>query len=337
MNNTPLPFKFAVVALFLIFVAAHSSAAQTENGAAAPSVSASQTLPLWAYPPSVPGAPKREDDGKAKHLPGSKVALTYTQIRDAGSAVDWHPEDHPAMPEVVAHGRPPSVSPCGRCHLANGQGRAENSAVAGLPNAYFVQQVMDIKNGLRKSSDPNRIPPKLMTTVAMSVSDEDLKAAAEYFGSLKFKPWIRVVESETVPKNHFQEGMFQPLEDGGTEAIGERIVEMPEDSERTEFRDTTSGFVAYVPVGSIKKGELLVTKGGGKTVACGICHGPELRGLGNVPAIAGRSPSYIVRQLCDIQNGNRAGSGIKPMKDVVAKLTVEDMIAIAAYTSSKVP
>ena len=61
------------------------------------------------------------------------------------------------------------------------------------------------------------------------------------------------------------------------------------------------------------------------------------RGLGPVPPLAGRSPSYIVRQLFDMQKGNRNGPNAKLMKPVVASLTVDDMIAIAAYVSSRSP
>jgi hypothetical protein len=34
-------------------------------------------------------------------------------------------------------------------------------------------------------------------------------------------------------------------------------MEVPEDVQRTLLRDATSGFIAYVPEGSIKRGELL--------------------------------------------------------------------------------
>ena len=117
-----------------------------------------------------------------------------------------------------------------------------------------------------------------------------------------------------------------------------RIVESPEDFERTELRDPHSGFVAYVPPGSIKKGEVLVKTGGnGRTTECAVCHGATLEGLGPVPGIAGRSPSYIVRQLYDMQVGTRKGSWTSLMKPVVDKLTAEDLVAIAAYTSSLKP
>jgi cytochrome c553 len=93
-----------------------------------------------------------------------------------------------------------------------------------------------------------------------------------------------------------------------------------------------------VPLGSIKKGEALVTTGGaGKTIKCSICHGADLKGIGNVPSISGRSPSYIARQLYDIQKGNRNGPWTQLMKEAVAKLTVDDMVSITAYLASRTP
>jgi cytochrome c553 len=124
---------------------------------------------------------------------------------------------------------------------------------------------------------------------------------------------------------------------GGTEALGNRIIEVPDDEEAVVYRDPIAGFVAYVPKGSIARGEALVATGGGTTIACGICHGPALQGLGEVPALAGRHPNYIVRQLWSMQNGERVGVSAALMKAVVEKLSVDDMLAIAAYTASRTP
>ncbi len=144
-----------------------------------------------------------------------------------------------------------------------------------------------------------------------------------------------MVEANDVPKTRIAGSMHVPTNDG-TEPLGQRIIEMPEDLARTELRDAASGFVAYVPTGSIAKGEALVkTGGGGRTVACGTCHGADLKGLGPIPPLAGRSPSYTVRQLFDLQQGVRKGPWSPLMKAAVEKLTVDDMIAIAAYTSSR--
>jgi cytochrome c553 len=131
--------------------------------------------------------------------------------------------------------------------------------------------------------------------------------------------------------------MLVALDTGESEPIGQRIVETPENLERTELRDDRSGFVAYVPLDSVRKGEALAKGGSSKALRCATCHGRELQGKGKVPALAGRSPSYIVRQLYDIQSGARTGAAVQPMKPVVADMTIDDMIALAAYTASLKP
>ena len=347
MNLHRLRYSMLAAAVFAAMcMVLLPTTAQNQNSAENQSAATSQTPPAWAYPVA-PRVQRPEDDGIPKRVPGSTAAFTLTQIRDAFNVADWHPGDHPPMPEVVAHGRSPDLRGCGYCHLPNGQGRPENSALAGLPAAYIVQLMADFKNDLRKSSEPEMRPPNSMIAIAKVATDAEVKAAAEYFSSFQFKPWIRVVESNTVPKTRIAGGMLVPAETGGTEPIGQRIIEMPEDVERTEHRDSRSGFVAYAPVGSIQKGEELVLTGGdtvadgkivaGRTIQCGICHGPDLKGLGNVPGIAGRSPSYITRQLFDMQHGNRKGPGTELMKAVVANLSLEDMVSIAAYTASRAP
>ena len=309
--------------------------------AAAP---APANLPLWAYgyaqPGSVapPATPPVADDGSLKTLTGSTGKFTLTQIRDGFGPADWHPGDHPAMPEIVARGRKDAnVRACALCHYPNGKGRAENAPVSGLPVAYFIQQMHDYRDGTRKSADPKKGNTNAMITIAKAMTEDEIKASAEYFGSMKWTAWIKVVESATVPKTRIAGGLYISLPGGETEPLGQRIIEMPADNAREALRDPRSGFVAYVPVGSIKKGEALVKNGGGKTTACAICHGADLKGLGPVPGLAGRSPSYSARQLFDMQVGARNGVWADLMKPVVAKLTEEDLINISAYTASLAP
>jgi cytochrome c553 len=224
------------------------------------------------------------------------------------------------------------------CHYPNGKGRPENASVNGYPVSYFIQQMNDFKNGNRNSADPRKANTKLMAQFAKNMTDDEIKAAAEYFGAIKWTPWIKVVETTTVPKTRIQGGMFLTLEGGEKEPLGQRIIETPEDAEGTEvLRNPHSGFIAYAPVGSVKKGEALVTTGAGKTTQCALCHGADLKGLGPVPGLAGRSPSYMVRQMFDMQAGVRKGAWTDLMKPVVSKLTDEDMVAIAAYAASLKP
>jgi cytochrome c553 len=302
--------------------------------------------PAWAYaiapaPPAANNAAKAAappPDTSMKKLPGSTVEFTRAQISDGFGPADWYPGDHPKMPDVVAHGKRPDVRACSLCHYPNGKGRPENAGVAGLPNSYFMQQMADFRSDSRKSAEPRKANTNAMIAIAKGMTEDEIKAAAEYFGSMKWTPWIKVVETSTVPKTRIAGGMYLTLEGNEKEPLGQRIIETPEDAEGTEvLRNPRSGFFAYVPVGSIKKGEALVTSGGGKTMACGACHGADLKGLGPVPGIAGRSPSYLVRQMYDMQAGARKGVWTPLMTKVVSQLTEDDMLAIAAYTASLKP
>jgi cytochrome c553 len=74
-----------------------------------------------------------------------------------------------------------------------------------------------------------------------------------------------------------------------------------------------------------------------QNVPCEICHGPDLRGLGPIPSIAGRSPSYVARQLYDFQHGARAGDWSPLMARVVTNFTDQELVSIVAYLASRDP
>jgi cytochrome c553 len=294
--------------------------------------------PAWAYPMTPPGFKLPPDDGKLHHVPDSSAAFTTGQLYDRFFTKDWHPNDHPSMPDIVAFGRKPDVFACGHCHRADGAGGPENSSLAGLPAAYMRQQVVDFRDGARKSSVPQRIPQALMVSVSHAVTDNEVTQAAAYFSSLKPKKHIKVIETDTVPQTYVAWLIYAVSKDRGSEPIGRRIVEVPDDLDQFESYDSRAEFTAYVPVGSVGTGEALATSGGdGKTVQCGICHGPDLKGLGPIPGIAGRSPSYIVRQLYDFKNGGRAGPWSPLMARVVANLGEEDFVSLAAYLATLEP
>ena len=287
----------------------------------------------WAFPAVVEQTlPASVDDGGLRHVPGSTRAYTLAQLEDQFNPADWFPDDHAPMPEVVKHGRPPMVRACAACHLASGMGHPESSDLTGLSVEYFVQQMADIRSGARK--DTTR-----MTDIGKATSEADAREAAEWFATLKPRPWVRVVESNTVPKSFIGNARMRFLRpEGGTEPIGNRIITVPEDQARALSRDPNSGFVAYVPVGSIAKGRELATTGGsGKTIPCAMCHGPELKGVGETPRIAGFNPIYIVRQLYNFKTGASNGPGAQLMKPSVAQLTDEDIVALAAYVASQAP
>lgn len=242
------------------------------------------------------------------------------------------------MPEVVAHGRKPDVNACGFCHRADGPGGPENANLAGLPAAYIAEQMADFKSGARKSSLAELSPPKNMIVTAKAVSDEDIAQAAAYFSGLKPRKLITVIESADVPKTYVEGFIYWPREGSEKEPIGDRIIEMPKDLEQFESRDSHSEFIAYVPPGSIAKGrDLAETGGSGRITACTVCHGKGLRGVGEVPGIAGRSPSYVMRQLYDVNFGARNGKAIAPMKLVLANVSESELVTLAAYAASLEP
>ena len=295
--------------------------------------------PNWAYPLNPPVAAQApSDDLTPKHVPGSNVALTAAQIAGRDGVPDWRPNEHPPMPQIVAKGRPPAVRACAYCHLPNGAGRPENAALAGEPSGYIKQQVTNFRSGDRNGSEPRRVPQNLMLQLAKAVTDAEVEQAAAYFSKLPAISFVKIVESASAPKTTVSGGMLMRAPEGGTEPIGNRIIEVPDDSVRAEDRDPDVTYTAYVPPGSLAKGkELATSETGEKTIACKECHGDDLKGDGEtVPWIAGRSPSYIFRQLLDIRNGKRAGSSV-PMQMVVEKLAPDDMIAIAAYVASLKP
>src|ERR1700682_847744 len=294
--------------------------------------------PEGAYPVNPPGFKLAPDDGKPRQVPDSPVTYSVAQTRDRFFAPDCPPADHPPRPAIVATGRKPDVFACGFCHRADGPGGPENASLAGLSADYIKQQMADFKSGLRKTSVPERAPPQLMMALAKAATDEEVRASAEYFAALKPRATIRVVETDMVPKTYVAGWFLADAKSGESEPIGSRIIEIPEDLAQFENRDARSRFIAYVPVGSIQKGKDLAAKGvAGSGTQCAGCHGPTLGGVGGIPAIAGRSPSYAVRQLYDFKSGARAGSGSELMKPVVEKMTSEDMVALAAYAASLPP
>jgi len=288
----------------------------------------------WAYPVAPQGLP-RPDPNKIVKVPGSEKEYTEVQVNNGFNPPDWFPNDHAPMPKIVAQGdQPNKVRACALCHLTSGDGHPESSGLAGLPIAYAIRQMAEFKNGNRTG-----IRTGSMVEIAKGISDADTRAAAEYFAARKpLIGYTKVVESATVPTSYVGSGAMRfASKDGTTEPIGNRIIELPQDEPGAHARNPRTGFVAHVPPGSIAKGAALARGGDGKTIACTICHGQGLRGLGEVPPIANRSPMYLFRQLNDMKAGNRKGDAMALMKAVVETLTVDDMIALSAYVGSLEP
>jgi cytochrome c553 len=289
--------------------------------------------PDWAYPETPP--PQQLDDTVMKAVPGSSKQYTQKQIDDPFNPPDWFPDEHPPMPQIVAHGgTKPAGRACALCHLPSGDGHPESASLAGLPDAYFRRQMESFKTGIRSN-----VRSGVMIAMAQVLSPEEVQSAAEYYTKLKPTPgYNKLVETDTVPKSAVGAGGMRFASPGDEkEPIGNRIINLPNDETEAKLRDPHSGFTDYVPPGSVVKGQALASGGNGKTVACSLCHGPDLRGNGSVPGITGRTATYIFRQLNDIQSGARNGLGVAFMKPAVANLTQDDMISLAAFLEMRNP
>ena len=283
---------------------------------AAPAVRAAQTLIeelAWAYAISPGTAPPPVDDGTRYSLPGSDRQFTLDQIRNRMGPADWYPGDHPSMPPIVAVGREAAgIWACSLCHYPNGKGRPENASVVGFPKEYFIQQMYDFKNGLRESAEPRKPNTPLMTGFAVAMTDDEIRAAAEYFSAMPLDAVDRGRRDghgaeDAHRRRHALEARRRR---GRHRAARARIVESPVNAEHTELlRDPRSGFIAYVPKGSVARGEALARDGKEGVAACTVCHGENLDGLAMVPSLRGRSPSYIARQLADMKTASAAARG----------------------------
>ncbi len=275
-------------------------------------------------------------------VPGSSLQRSQEQIDDHWNPPDWFPVDHHApVPEVVARGAGPNVRACASCHGYTGAGHPESSHLAGLTVGYITRQMADFRSAANRSSSGSSAFRRDRSWMnRFEPTDSQSREAAEWFAGLDVIDWIdEVIETDTVPRTYIGYGRMRHIHpDGGTEPIDNRIIEIPQDRELAMARHPNSGFTVYAPVGSVDRGEDLATTGGdGRTIECFACHGEGLKGLGDVPRLAGISPLYVVRQLNDFKNGDRDGTVAALMFLTVANLTDEDMVAIAAYLATLDP
>jgi cytochrome c553 len=272
----------------------------------------------WAYPVEPPpGTPNADAAPPGKKVNQYLLFGSYTGL--------------PAMPKAVTTGKP---LPCMQCHLANGGSHPESAAIAGMPVSYIIEQVHAFRDGQRADVRTGR-----MVQVAKTISEADLKEAAEYFAAIgpDRQKWLKTVVGNQAPKGPapFGGGGFRyHAPDGGMEALPVgRVIETAEDDDLVRARDMIDGgFVQYVNAEDMALGEKLAADG-----KCGTCHGPEFKGKGDVPRLAGQHSVYLIRQLKDMQTGARSDKRVAVMKPITDKLSDREMVAVSAYLASKTP
>jgi cytochrome c553 len=303
-------------------------------------------LPEWLFPVDPNSLiknppPVKLDDIEPLDVPDSDQKFTLARINDPFNAPDWHPNDHIPMPDIVAKGRKPAVMACAYCHTPTGQGRPENSALAGLPEGYIKEQLLDMRSGKRKPMGPEVYKPSwAMHTLAKALTDAEIDESAKYFAQQKLKRRHFVVESLRIPRAERAAWIYEEV--GGTEDLEGRLLEVTSELPRHERRDDRLQYTVYVPPGSQARGKRLATTGEGdekgvKTQVCATCHLTNLKGTDKIPPIAGRSPTYLLRQMLAFRNGIRTNEASPQMAPVVEKLSMSEMIDLVSYVGSLYP
>ena len=279
-----------------------------------------------------PGAPRPKD--VIHKLPDTDKSFTEYAIHYDYGPADWHLDDHPPMPRSSRRdGRATSSAHAASATIQTVRGKPENAPVAGLPAAYILQQLQAFRNGTRRSADPRKANTNEMIQIARHLTEAEMKEVATYFSSIKWRPWVRVVETDMVPKSKpGMNGLFLPQPGNEMEPLGKRILEVPENPDFTERRAPLARECWRTCLLAASSAARKSRRRAAERLACTLCHGPELQGMGPVPMIVDRQASYISRQRIDYQAGTRQSATMKP---VVAKLNEDDIIALAAYLGSK--
>ncbi|TAN06399.1 MAG: hypothetical protein EPN38_09175 [Rhodanobacteraceae bacterium] len=337
--RTPSKLSLAITATILTGMFAAGTTAASGHGRSASNASIA-AAEAWAFPvfppPPDPHAPKPNPDS-VLHVTGSTV--TYTQAEFSDTNPDWFPEDHPPVPHIVADGRKPARA-CAECHTISGAGVPATATLDSLPKAYIRAQLAAFQAGERGMGGPATVHD--MVDEARALSPADAQQAIDYFSATQFVPRVRVIEAAMVPKTHWKFFVRVPDTDGAREPIGDRIIETPVDFRDYSHADGHVSYIAYVPPGSIAHGASIANKGAGAAAACESCHGAHLEGsnmpgIGVVPPLAGRSPTYIARELILFHLDRRTDPAAAPMRVEAAQLTVPEMVAVAAYAASVRP
>lgn len=306
-------------------------------GAAAPTFEPPPPALAWAYgiAPEGAGMPKL-GPGPFKAPDGRLLTPAQVEALTAKDS-DWYPGEHPAAPVAVFTESKDRPEPCASCHMANGEGFGDVADVAGLPAGYIREQLHAFHAGERLTAEPRDHANKAMVWVTGGWPQADLDAAADYFAATPRRARLKVVESDVAPATAVTKYGWTYAVPGPPQTLEGRIVEVPDSLAAAYLGDAHAGATVYVPRGSLARGAAVARTGGGGGLPCAACHGPGLRGLGDVPSLAGRGPGYIARQLWDIRSGARGGVSVALMQTPAKGLSPRQITDVAAYLASLKP
>ena len=108
----------------------------------------------------------------------------------------------------------------------------------------------------------------------------------------------------------------------------------------THFRDLNPKPLGGAPTELVATGKKIFQEGvpDAKVPACATCHGPEAKGNGQFPRLAGQLYPYIIKVLTNFDQERGQGGPANPdtsaiMKPIAHNLTESQIAAVAAYLS----
>jgi len=132
---------------------------------------------------------------------------------------------------------------------------------------------------------------------------------------------------DNAPRNEerawdFMKGVARDLDEPTMQALGEYFAKQTPMAGRVtdSHADLARGKTLYLD-GDANKGLL----------ACQMCHGPDAKGQGPIPRLAGQHADYVLVQLRAIQSGIR---NVEQMQALIANLSDADFAAVSAYVQS---
>jgi cytochrome c553 len=148
-----------------------------------------------------------------------------------------------------------------------------------------------------------------------------------------FEQWIYNITGlrkqeryDDAPRNEprawdFMKGVARDLDEPTMQALGEYYAKQ-------------SPIAGRAPVkGDVARGKALFLEGDSEKglIACQMCHGPDAKGQGPIPRLAGQHADYVKLQLQYIKSGVR---NVDQMQALIANLTDADFEAVAAYVQT---
>jgi cytochrome c553 len=145
------------------------------------------------------------------------------------------------------------------------------------------------------------------------------------------KPYTEYAHSDdykydNAPRNEerawdFMKGVARDLDEPTMQALGDFFAK------QTALAGRAHG------EGDAARGKTLYEEGdaGKGLIACQMCHGPDAKGQGPIPRLAGQHADYVVTQLKAIKSGVRS---VDQMQALIANLDDADFKAVAAYVQT---